>query len=293
MRCFVLFCALSASLADPLCNDGLEQSPIDINTTETVLAGRHQLHPLSVSGALTGTPKMDVNKDLSLVLSSATTFHTGSFKGEVLNVHFHWAQNGTAGSEHTFNGEHSVLEMHMVTQGDDESYRVVGTLFEIGDANPEIAKILAGGEVTISGSFFVGSLDSYYNYPGSLTTDPPCTEGLTWYVREQIQTISQEQLDGFRALGLNKTTNARATQPLNGRTVVYYNDYDIELAFHKTLPLWDDYERKLEDDGSDEEYVTISLVVLFIYSIVGAIVIYCLAKKHKAKLERRQEIEMS
>ena len=36
----------------------------------------------------------------------------------------------------------------------------------------------------------------YWSYPGSLTT-PPCQEGIKWTLLEDVQNISDAQLEGF------------------------------------------------------------------------------------------------
>ena len=47
-------------------------------------------------------------------------------------------------------------------------------------------------------------------------TSAPCTEGVEWVVLKQALELSAEQLRQYRA---KFADNARAVQPLNGRTV--------------------------------------------------------------------------
>merc|ERR1719400_2384103 len=63
-------------------------------------------------------------------------------------------------------------------------------------------------------------LTRYWNYDGSFTT-PPCTELVDWYVLMSKATVSQAQLDKFRAaMGWQQAGgNFRNTQPLSGRTI--------------------------------------------------------------------------
>jgi len=63
-------------------------------------------------------------------------------------------------------------------------------------------------------------LTRYWNYDGSFTT-PPCTEAVDWYVLMSKATVSQAQLDKFRAaMGWTQAEgNFRNPQPLSGRTI--------------------------------------------------------------------------
>ena len=57
----------------------------------------------------------------------------------------------------------------------------------------------------------------YYRFGGSLTT-PPCTEGVVWLIMKTTMTVSQQQINAFKAvMGAN---NNRPVQPLNGRMVI-------------------------------------------------------------------------
>jgi carbonic anhydrase len=58
----------------------------------------------------------------------------------------------------------------------------------------------------------------FYRYDGSLTT-PPCTESVKWFVLQRRATVSQAQVDAFKALFPDPANN-RPTQPLGDRHVV-------------------------------------------------------------------------
>jgi carbonic anhydrase len=55
----------------------------------------------------------------------------------------------------------------------------------------------------------------YYAYDGSETA-APCTEGVRWLVMKQPLEVSAGQVSALQRLF---PSNARATQPLNGRVV--------------------------------------------------------------------------
>jgi len=154
--------------------------------------------------------------------------------------HFH------APSEHTVNGANYDLEMHMVHVYADESNHlgaVIGVFFdrEAGGNydNPMIAELLnvskdwtnttQGMKNGLSLLTFLSNLDftKYWTYAGSLTT-PPCTEGVKWTVLEEVQPISDNQLQQFTKLWSGKSSyaggngNNRVVQSLGSRTL-YYN----------------------------------------------------------------------
>lgn len=58
----------------------------------------------------------------------------------------------------------------------------------------------------------------FFTYVGSQTT-PPCFEGVSWFVYEQFQTLSNEQLATIRSA--LRGANARPTQPLGTRAINY------------------------------------------------------------------------
>lgn len=55
----------------------------------------------------------------------------------------------------------------------------------------------------------------YWTYMGSLTT-PPCTEGVRWFVMEQVLSISRQQLRAFTSLF---EMNSRPLQDAHGRRI--------------------------------------------------------------------------
>ena len=134
--------------------------------------------------------------------------------------HFH------SPSEHTVDGKHMPLEMHMVHQSDDGKLAVVALLFEEGPANKNLQQIIdhmpaKPGEskhytdVKIDLSVHVPPNMSAFHYSGSLTT-PPCNEQVEWLVLRNKFYLSKEQSTAF-ATHLNK--NNRPVQELNGRLV--------------------------------------------------------------------------
>eukprot|EP00994_Dinema_validum_P006952 NODE_5436_length_408_cov_54.144847_g4751_i0.p1 GENE.NODE_5436_length_408_cov_54.144847_g4751_i0~~NODE_5436_length_408_cov_54.144847_g4751_i0.p1 ORF type:complete len:97 (+),score=27.87 NODE_5436_length_408_cov_54.144847_g4751_i0:39-329(+) len=61
---------------------------------------------------------------------------------------------------------------------------------------------------------------TFWTYDGSIL-EPPCTEGVTWFVQSEIETASKEQLAEFwRVMNVAKAHgNSRPTNPRNGRPI--------------------------------------------------------------------------
>jgi carbonic anhydrase len=151
--------------------------------------------------------------------------------------------------EHTLDGDHEEMELHLVHQAADGSLAVVGIFFREGKQNPFLAQVppstsrgilngktdslsavqfwdeLSGLNVGEASEIQLGMVDTkplellsggFYRYRGSLTT-PPYSEGVEWVVVRDIAHASREQLDAFRQV--LPGTNARDVQPLNKRDV--------------------------------------------------------------------------
>jgi carbonic anhydrase len=218
-----------------LCDDGREQSPIDVAN-----ASQKELPDLVIH-----TPsdrEVDVMNQEGVIsaLDNGHTIQINSKTGETLTVgdrtyalvqfHFH------APSEHTVDGEHFPMEMHFVHQAEDGALAVVGVLIEEGTPNSSLAPIweqlgaTPGSETTvhISAEFadqiFSGEPTGVHHYRGSLTT-PPCSEGVNWFVRRTPTQLSKDQIAAFTAI---YDHNNRPVQALNNRTL--YLDENIRLS---------------------------------------------------------------
>lgn len=139
---------------------------------------------------------------------------------QLLQFHFHSA------SEHTIDGAHTPLEVHLVHQAADGSLAVVGLLVEEGSSHPAFDAVLAAIPVEegvivspegikVNANDFLPAQRTTYRYEGSLTT-PPCSEGVTWLIMTQKIQLSAEQIAQY--VSLFPGTN-RPIQPLNERTL--------------------------------------------------------------------------
>ncbi|XP_048322052.2 alpha carbonic anhydrase 4 [Ziziphus jujuba] len=144
-------------------------------------------------------------------------------------IQLHWHTP----AEHTFNGIKYDLELHIVHSNSTNGTAVVGIVYRLGPPDPFLSTLTEKIKLLQrDGNIDLGIVDPksvgfrnreyYYRYLGSLTT-PPCTEGVVWTVFRHVRTVSWEQVQALKdAIEYGFESNARPTQPLNGRPVCLY-----------------------------------------------------------------------
>jgi len=159
------------------------------------------------------------------------------------NIHFHKGTAGTAdleddGSEHTLNGEHFDLEMHIVNLNHNTNTKkkflaaVIGILFRVSPHEDEhhsrsfadifFGKLFNKEECDFNTEFFQHlNMNERYVYKGSLTT-PPYAETLLWNVLPNIVTISKSTYDLFGGVDGNKEIEKEYNDYVNYGEVVYF-----------------------------------------------------------------------
>jgi carbonic anhydrase len=216
------------------CTSGDRQSPVDIaeqtpadlpklefNYPQTPLVVKNTGHVIEVS--------VPAASDLTLTIENT----------EYRLVHFQLH----APSEHTLDGDSYEAEVQLVHRSAGGELAVVAILLEpSGLPSPLIARVVegapgdAGQEVEIDEGLSPLELflefeappravvDRYYSYPGSLTL-PACTEGVRWFVLQDIFVIRpntlrrlHELIAGFPGYDGYEDNN-RPTQPLNDRKI--------------------------------------------------------------------------
>lgn len=192
------------------CAKGKEQSPINIKTEKTFQLDKSYKIKLSENYKGISTV-IDNGHSLKVTPVDAgyITLHGKDYK--LQQFHFHGM------SEHTIDGRRYNAVAHFVHTAKDGSVAVVAVMFEIGEENPTLKKILdAKGKVKINpNDLLPEDTDHYYHYKGSFTT-PPCTQNVQWYIFKDTVNISKDQLNKLRKYYKN---NERPTQPLNKRVV--------------------------------------------------------------------------
>lgn len=198
------------------CAVGLEQSPIDFPAgaamSEVDLVFDYRPTALHV---------VNNGHTIQLNYDPGSTLTVDGKAYAVLQFHFH------VPSEHTVEGVASPLEMHIVHRADDGALAVVGILFDFTEAdNAFLAPFwnaMPGAEEAVELPGALNVADAFdpaggkYAYRGSLTT-PPCSEGVSWFVMADHQSVSTAQVAAFVALlGMNaRPTQAPNDRPLGG-----------------------------------------------------------------------------
>jgi carbonic anhydrase len=217
------------------CANGLRQSPIDINTNNTIpkfylpfiFSPKYhsdQFFTLTNNGQqITATLNKQNKNDLWFTGSGLT----GLFR--FVNFHLHWGRNDQHGSEHEINGYRFPAEAHFVHKNDGTGQVAVLAFFLTisDDEHNEWEKYATAASRltkihdTISCTFNLSQLmqiddREFFRYTGSLTT-PPCTEGVIWTIFSREIPIKEESLNLLRQNIMRKVY--RPVQAINGRTV--------------------------------------------------------------------------
>ena len=208
------------------CGEGRAQSPIDI-------AGATPVETSATLNLLFPTAELRIahHEHVADGINNGHTIQINYAGGDTLTIrdeayglvqyHFHNP------SEHTLEGRHFPMEMHMVHKSARGSLAVVGVLIEQGAHNAAFDPIWNNlptqkglethyPHVNVDVDALLPSGRRSYRYEGSLTT-PPCTEGVHWIVMVMPIQLSADQIRTFTNIIHD---NARPTQPLNGRPVV-------------------------------------------------------------------------
>ncbi len=208
-----------------LCGEGKNQSPINIVKSDTEGGVSWKLDYKTTSLRIAHNEHMediiDNGHTIQITVDEGSMFTFGDKTYSLKQFHFHTP------SEHTIDGKHAPMEMHMVHQGEDGSLAVIGILFQEGKVpNKNFEKIIANlpnakGEskhitdINLELEVHIPKDNFAYHYVGSLTT-PPCSEGVQWLVLRDPVYLTADQIAAFSSrIGPNN----RPTNALNDRAV--------------------------------------------------------------------------
>lgn len=231
---------------------GHAQSPIDINTTETVYDSELEATPLTVSYS---------PEDAFTACNTGSSFKvniskTSELKGGPLNdcyrleqFHLHWGSCDNHGSEHMIDGQSYAAELHLVhwnstkyssfaeAVDQPDGLAVLGIMIQSGEENEGFKDMVdtirnvkkKGQTCQVLKEFNPAVLlpentNDYWTYHGSLTT-PPCYESVQWIVLRQPVQYSPNQLQALRnmfsdeAEGMCIVDNYRPPMPIGDRKI--------------------------------------------------------------------------
>jgi carbonic anhydrase len=197
------------------CKLGKHQSPIDIRGAKTA-----DLPPIKFDYNPSPLKVIDNGHTIQVNYAPGSSIDVGGVRYELLQFHFHKP------SEEKIDGKAHAMVAHLVHRSADGKLAVVAVLLDSGGASAlidstwknlpkEKEKEALVQNVTIDASDLLPRSRGYYTFQGSLTT-PPCSEDVTWVVLKTPVKIAASEIAAF---GKIYPTNARPTQPVNGRDI--------------------------------------------------------------------------
>jgi carbonic anhydrase len=204
-------------------NAASQQSPLDIRSENVFFTQLPALNfsygtPVTLDVVNVNSPSEEGTVRAN-VPAGAASLTVGGVTYKLLQFHFHTK------AENLIDGHQAAMELHLVHQADDGTLLVVARFIEPGDASSLLSPIFsdlpqtAGQHKAVTNFSLSGLLPSdlgTWRFPGSLTTSP-FAEGVLWNVLAAPLTLSQAQIDAFRALF--PEGNSRHVQDLNGRAI--------------------------------------------------------------------------
>ena len=203
--------------ANSACSQGREQSPVDIRGARADKG----LTPLDFH-FLSGPVTMEnTGNQIVAHIRPGGTLTAEGVQYQLQDIVFHHP------SEHPVKGQFTDMDLDMMYKSADGKAAAVSVrlTLERGSANAIIASLwehmpaAPGGKEEVSEPVNMGGLlppdRSYWTYTGSLT-NPPCTEGVRWYILEQPLSVSREQVRQFVSMF---RINSRPLQETRGRKI--------------------------------------------------------------------------
>ena len=210
-----------------LCDAGDAQSPIDLSgavpSGEAHMPRSYQAGSIRIAHHEHVVDVLDNGHTIQVTYEDGSSIDLEGEHYELLQYHFH------SPSEHTVDGEHFPMELHLVHRDPKGDLAVVGVWIGEGAHNHAFDAIWGSlpdqpGEsvhfehVQVDIDALLPESHARYRYEGSLTT-PPCYESVQWAVMQEPIEMSRQQIESFRAIF---DGNVRPTQPTNGREILLF-----------------------------------------------------------------------
>ena len=199
------------------CAKGREQSPVDLGKARLDTG----LKPLKFAFMAGPVTISNTGRAIVVTVQPGSYIVADGVRYELVSFEFHHP------SEHTFHNDFTDMEVDMLLHGPDGQIAMLGIRLSEGQDFPNATVSTlwshlpqtSGQSETIREMINPGGLlppdRGYWTYTGSLL-EPPCTEGVHWYVMQQPVGISRSQIDAFVNL---YNMNTRPLQDLHGRGV--------------------------------------------------------------------------
>jgi carbonic anhydrase len=199
------------------CSKGHEQSPLDIRVAHL----DKNLQPLEFHYIAGPVTLENTGNGIVAHVDRGSFMVTGGVRYQLVEIDFHHP------SEHPVKGKLADMEADLVHRSEDGKLAIVAVRLnqDRGDPNATLATLWAhlptkpGATQKVTDMVSAGGLlpgdPGYWTYVGS-EVKPPCTEGVRWFVFEEILSISREQFHVFANL---YKMNTRPVQDAHGRRI--------------------------------------------------------------------------
>jgi carbonic anhydrase len=199
------------------CSKGKEQSPVDIRGAHLNKA----LQPIEFHYISSSISLENNGRTILARVAPGSYIVWGGVRYDLLRFEFHHP------SEEVVNGKLTDMDVQLVHKSGDGKFAIIAVRMseERGSPNALLATLWphlptsAGTVVKVTDMVnpggFLPADRGYWTYVGSLTT-PPCTEGVRWFVFENVISVSLDQLRAFTAIF---KMNSRPLQDPHGRRI--------------------------------------------------------------------------
>lgn len=197
------------------CKIGFNQSPIDIDEQ---LIKQFKEHELTFDYQDSIVEKVNKKYNQKIEFFGNNFLLRGKKKYRLRYIEFHHP------SEHLIKSAPHSLEMQIYHKSEDEQWLVVSYFLELdiknnNQENSNFKNLIEfikskNRESKLSIAQLINQNSTSFFYDGSFT-EPPCKEGVKWYIMNQPQYLSRNQLNDLIKLTIFSKSNSRKVQKFN------------------------------------------------------------------------------